>query len=237
MNRREVLATLTIIGLSTGPRSARGLPADTEADVLWQKYLDEAFAKVDDDPHLPRVLLIGDSISIYYTAGVRKLLRGTANVHRIPVNGGNTNLGVKELDQWLGTGKWDLIHFNWGLHDLIIKEQGEHAVSLDQYQRNLRDLVLRLKATRATLVWATTTPVPERIKAPGPTRKNSDAITYNAAALAIMQENHIRVDDLYEFVLPRLKELQIPDDVHFDFAGCDALAEQVARTIKVALPR
>jgi len=136
---------------------------------------------------------------------------------------------VKELDKWLGIGDWDLIHFNWGLHDLIIKEDGEHAVSIEQYQRNVRDLVRRLKLTAATLIWATTTPVPARIKAPGPARRNSDAIAYNAAALAIMQENHIGIDDLYEFVLPRLKEFQIPDDVHFDFAGCDALAEQVAR--------
>src|SRR5512137_2492523 len=41
-----------------------------------------AFAPVSDDPKLPRVLLIGDSISIGYTLPVRKLLAGKANVHR-----------------------------------------------------------------------------------------------------------------------------------------------------------
>jgi len=40
---------------------------------------------------------------------------------------------------------------------------------------------------------------------------------------------------LYNFALPRLKELQIPEDVHFNFAGSDALAEQVADSILSAL--
>src|SRR5512137_1049512 len=77
-----------------------------------------AFAKVEDVPGLPRVLLIGDSISIGYTVAVRDLLKAKANVHRIPVNGASTLNGLKNLDTWLGTSKWDVIHFNWGLHDL-----------------------------------------------------------------------------------------------------------------------
>ena len=46
-----------------------------------------AFAPVTDQPGLPRVLLIGDSISIGYTMTVRQELAGKANVHRIPENG------------------------------------------------------------------------------------------------------------------------------------------------------
>src|SRR5688572_21808238 len=76
-----------------------------------------AFEPITDDPKLPRVLLIGDSISIGYTLAVRDLLKGKANVHRIPTNGGPTTNGLARLKQWLGDGKWDVIHFNWGLHD------------------------------------------------------------------------------------------------------------------------
>ena len=43
---------------------------------------------VQDDPALPRVLLIGDSISHMYTASVRRLLKGKANVHRAPARCG-----------------------------------------------------------------------------------------------------------------------------------------------------
>src|SRR5438270_839998 len=80
------------------------------------------FAPVQDDPKLPRVLLIGDSISIGYTLPTRTLFAGKANVHRIPENGGSTARGIEKIDAWLGTGKWDVIHFNWGLHDIRIVE-------------------------------------------------------------------------------------------------------------------
>src|SRR6266446_6796002 len=77
-----------------------------------QKKPDPAFAEVKDNPALPRVLLIGDSISIGYTVPTRDLLKGKANVHRIPENGGPTTVGLKNLTKWLGDGKWDVIHFN-----------------------------------------------------------------------------------------------------------------------------
>src|SRR5258708_5818862 len=77
-----------------------------------------AYVQIADDPKLPRVLILGDSISIGYTLPVRKLLEGKANVHRPADNCGPSNSGLLLLDKWLGDGKWDVIHFNFGLHDL-----------------------------------------------------------------------------------------------------------------------
>ncbi|MCK5174613.1 MAG: hypothetical protein KAR47_14565, partial [Planctomycetes bacterium] len=77
-----------------------------------------AFRAIEDDPALPRALIIGDSISIGYTSGVRGLLGGKVNVHRVPENCAHTTKGLEALDEWLGEKKWDVIHFNWGLHDL-----------------------------------------------------------------------------------------------------------------------
>jgi len=68
-----------------------------------------AFDPVEDVAGLPRVLLIGDSISIGYTVPVREMLKGKANVHRIPANGGPTTNGLAHIDEWLGEGRWDLI--------------------------------------------------------------------------------------------------------------------------------
>src|ERR1044072_2662283 len=120
-----------------------------------------AFAPVVDQPGLPRVLLIGDSISIGYTTTVRKLLAGKANVHRIPENGADTANGLKKLDDWLGDSRWDVIHFNWGLHDLKDTPDGSRQVPIEAYERNLATLVARLKKTGARLIWASTTPVPD----------------------------------------------------------------------------
>src|SRR5207247_1734668 len=94
---------------------------------------DPGLEPIKDDPKLPRVLLIGDSISMGYTQPVRELLKGKANVHRIGENGGPTTNGLKNLTQSLGEGKWDVIHFNWGLHDIKIDKSGKHQVPIEEY--------------------------------------------------------------------------------------------------------
>src|SRR6266480_369829 len=63
---------------------------------------DPSLRAVTDDPKLPRVLLIGDSISMGYTVPVQELLKGKANVHRVPENGGPTTNGLAKLKAWLG---------------------------------------------------------------------------------------------------------------------------------------
>ena len=191
------------------------------------------FAPIEDAPGLPRVLLIGDSISIGYTLPARALLAGAANVHRIPVNGGPTSRGVEQIDAWLGKGKWDAIHFNWGLHDLKYMDDGRKQVELDIYERNLERLVERLQATGAKLIWASTTPVPE---APlSPPRKNAEVREYNAAAARIMAQRGVAVNDLYAFALPRLAAIQREANVHFLPEGSRLLAEQVAAAIEKQL--
>jgi len=190
-----------------------------------------AFAPVDDDPNLPRVLLLGDSISIGYTVSVRKLLAGKANVHRPAANCGPTSRGLESIDQWLGDGKWDAIHFNWGLHDL--KYIGDaRQVPPEQYEQNLRRLVERLKQTGATLIWCNTTPVPEGCT---PRRHNDDVLHYNALAAKIMQQHEIAVDDLYDYADQRLDDIQLPRNVHFTRDGSAVLAKQVAGSIEAAL--
>ena len=191
---------------------------------------DPAFDEVADVANLPRVLLIGDSISIGYTVPVRKLLKGKANVHRIPDNGGPTTNGLANLHSWLGDKKWDVIHFNWGLHDLKIMADAQRQVSPEAYEKHLRELVRQLKATRAKLIWAATTPVPEGVKEP--VRHSADVTTYNAIAMKIMDENRIAIDDLYSFALPQLSKIQRPKNVHFSDEGSEVLAKQVAASIE-----
>ena len=188
---------------------------------------------IEDDPNLPRVLLIGDSISMGYTIPTRKLLEGKANVHRAPENCGPTIRGLANLKDWLGDGAWDLIHFNFGLHDLVTMEDGKHQVPIDEYEANLRTLVEQLKATGARLIWASTTPVPEG--QPSPSRIANDAVAYNAVAKKIMDENGIAINDLHALALPRLAELQQPADVHFTEHGSEVLGEWVARSIEEEL--
>lgn len=172
---------------------------------------------VENDPALPRILLIGDSVSRAYTQTVRKELAGKANVHRAPANCGPTATGLKKIDTWLGDGKWDLIHFNFGIHD--------RATPIDHYTERLSQLVDRMKKTGATLIWASSTPIPD---VPEKRFSAVSMIERNRAANRVMEMHGIATNDLFSAIHPRLGELQNPDDVHFTGAGNEFLGKKVA---------
>jgi len=207
--------------------------------AVKKKAANPAYAPVQDVPGLPRVLLIGDSISIGYTVPVQEALQGRANVHRPGTNCGPTSRGVESIDEWLGNGKWDVIHFNFGLHDVRYFDdgkasdagKGQRQVSDSDYEKNLEQLVARMKKTGAKLIFATTTPVPEGSAG----RIKGEEIKYNEIALRVMQKHSVTIDDLYAFALPRLAEIQLPENVHFKPEGSKQLANQVAASILKAL--
>lgn len=100
---------------------------------------------------------------------------------------------------------WDIIHFNWGIWDIAYRDpkpndkwhscviNGKLTTPLDVYENNLRQLVAKMRATGATLVWGSITPVhPDT-----PGRKAEDPGRYNAVAAKIMAENGVHVTDLY----------------------------------------
>lgn len=190
---------------------------------------------VQDVAGLPRVLLIGDSISMGYTLPVRKLLEGKANVHRIPTNGGPTKNGIANIDKWLGAGKWDVIHFNWGIHDLKFMPDGKRQVEPADYEKNLRELVAKMKATGAKLIWATITPIPDGELQPG--RRFGDEAEYNVIAKKIMEANGVHINDLNAYISPQLDKMQKPKDVHYTDEGSAFLAKKVAAEIEAVLPK
>lgn len=200
--------------------------------LAWAPTADAQKKKVD--PKLPNVLIIGDSISIGYMGPTEKLLTGKANLYHNPGNAESTDKGLAKLKDWLGEGKWDVIHFNWGLHDIKLGT-GKHQVPIEEYEKNLREVVKKLKATNAKLIFATTTPVPEGKLSPP--RKNDDVIAYNKIAKKIMEENGVAINDLYAFALPQLDKIQQPVNVHFTNAGSAVLAERVAAAIEKALTK
>lgn len=193
---------------------------------------------------LPKVLIIGDSISGGYTPRVVKLLKGKALVKHSPGNSQHTGTGIKKIDAWIGKTDWDVIHFNWGLWDLCYrhpkskvqgrrdKAKGTLTTPLDVYEKNLDQLVTRLKKTDATLIWAHTTVVPEGEAG----RKVGDDEKYNAAATRVMKKHGVAIDDLLALTKGFPPELfSKPGDVHYSAKGYDKIAEQVAAEIEKAL--
>ncbi|MDA1015551.1 MAG: SGNH/GDSL hydrolase family protein [Planctomycetota bacterium] len=239
--KRHTIAFILLITASI--LTSGSFADDVKKKARPKRAPNTAMAKVVDVPGLPRVLLIGDSISIGYTVPVRDLLKGKANVHRPLTNCGPTTKGVAEIDKWLGDGKWDVIHFNWGLHDLkYMGPKGQNLadpkaadsrpqVPLDKYEANMRVLISRLQKTGAKLIWRSTTPVPEGAKG----RVVGDSARYNEVVNKVIKGQGIAIDDQYTFALSRLKKIQLPANVHFSKAGSEELAKQAVAAIQKAL--
>ncbi|MBI1336102.1 MAG: SGNH/GDSL hydrolase family protein [Phycisphaera sp.] len=190
------------------------------------------------DACLPSLFIIGDSISQGYTPIVREMLRGRCNVERPRANCGDTRLGLERLDEWLDGRRWDVIHFNWGLHDLCHRHpdskvygnrdkiRGTISVPIEEYRTNLETLVGRMKPSAKRLIWASTTVVP-----PGEAgRFEGDERRYNDVARRIMQAHNIPINDLHALSSTFTPDLFTqPGDVHFTEEGYRLLAQQVAR--------
>lgn len=234
MKARLAFVTLASFGLAFAAEPAAKAP-------LSQKQIqDRAVHPITETPGLPRVLILGDSISMGYTVPVRERLAGQANVLRPLENCSESANGVKKLDAWLGDKKWDVIHFNFGLHDLkyldaagkyVTPDKGKQVASLADYEKNLRALVARLKQTGAKLIFATTTPVPSDSSG----RVEHDELRYNEVAVRVMKELGVSVDDLHAVAAAQQAKIQLPHNVHFTPEGYDVLADAAVATITPAL--
>jgi lysophospholipase L1-like esterase len=155
-------------------------------------------------------------------------------------------MGLAGLPKWLDPkkGRWDVIHFNWGLWDLCYrnpesktqgrrdKVHGKLTHTPDQYRENLQKIVAILKKTNAKLIWASTTPVPEGEAG----RKVGDDVAYNRAAAEVMKEHGIPINDLHALMEPHMKTMTTaPGNVHFTKEGSQLLAKQVVTAIEKAL--
>jgi len=152
---------------------------------------------------------------------VRHALAGKVNVHRAPANCGATTLGIKKVNAWLGDGKWDAIHFNFGIHDRNLPPE--------TYAANLEQIVAALQKTGAKLIWARTTPPANADNAEKFSPEQCTAV--NRIADEIMTRHVIPIDDLCTPVQSRLAELQNSNNVHFNEAGYKFLAEKVSAAI------
>ena len=209
-------------------------------------HFQQAMVNPPDNPDLPNILILGDSISIGYTPEVRRLLDGVADVFRPTTNCMYSGYGVLNVEEWIGTRTWDVIHFNFGIWDVQYMLDGEMVINLGEYRledlehrysteqhiQNLGKILAALRQTDAELVWATTTPL---ISEGADTERLIDE--NNQAALRLMEREGIMIDDLNTLATPNLKEWQLADGCHYNPLGYAELAKQVAENLSVALKK
>eukprot|EP00040_Diaphanoeca_grandis_P028396 m.164409 g.164409 ORF g.164409 m.164409 type:complete len:389 (-) comp31339_c3_seq1:432-1598(-) len=203
---------------------------------------------------LVQYLMIGDSISLGMLNDVTTIMNshGWSTTHN-PGNAASSNLGAHCLKDWITpTRKWDVISFNFGLHDLGYDTE---RISVQNYTLLMTaivdDLVAVQKEMKCKLIWVDTTPVPtvptygpscnDTSKCLNPPRFDADVVLYNAAAAALVAQANaagatIATVDLYSFVLEKCggkgyahcDGFQLPMNVHYTAAGWTALATEMS---------
>lgn len=130
------------------------------------------------------LLRFGVRHPIWFLRGSRDL----AHSYRPPSSGGGSDLD----------GNWDVIHFNFGVWDATYRDasskyfSGHNTTSVEDFEKNLRTLVARMRKTGATLIWGSVTPVWEGTA----DKPSGDEDAYNAVAAKVMQENGVIINDL-----------------------------------------
>jgi hypothetical protein len=184
-----------------------------------------------NETNLPRVLLIGDSITRAYYPEVEKNLAGKAYVGRLTSSAFISDpILLKEIAMVLDEYKFDAIQFNNGMH-------GWHHSEVE-YQKAFPKFLATIKAhaPHAKLIWANTTNLKVSPKLPvdDQTQATDERIAArNAIALKFIRPAGIEVDDLNS--LTRGHPELHTDNVHFNQQGCALQAAQVAKHIEKAL--
>lgn len=204
-------------------------------------------------PGRPQVLLIGDSIRLGYAPLVAKKLDGIAEVFSVPDNYADTANTLKMLDKFFQEGKAPfaaspdplVVHFNCGLHDLKVnKKTGTHQVPLDDYEKNLKEIVRKLKQRTPHVIFATTTPIIDDRHAGRKAdfdRFDKDVVLFNDRAVKTILGLGVPVHDLNRIVRNGgPAEMLGKDGTHYTPAGyerlADAVTDSVLRVLKVQNP-
>ena len=204
-----------------------GYPPSAHEPIEWC----DIWISHADETNLPRVLLIGDSITRAYYPDVEKNLDGKAYVGRLSSSAFISDPALlKQIEMVLSQYKFDVIHFNNGMHGWQHSE-AEYAQAFPKFLKTIQKY-----APGAKLIWADTTPlkVSPNLPPDNQTQATDERIAArNAIALKIVQAEGIPVDDLNTPM--RGHPEYHSDNVHFQEQGIAIQAAQVAAQIEKQL--
>ena len=186
---------------------------------------------------MKKVLLLGDQTRVGYQRYVEMALFRTDDktVVYLPEN---HDMMSTYLLRWLPTwcqrleigDELDLVHFNVGLWDCKIMEDGKRLVPISEYKKNIDRICKSIKRLypNAKIIFATTTPVSEQLCT---NRFNKDIEEYNKAAAEIIEAHGGTINDLYTLMKDAPKDCW-SDAINFRTKeGAELLATQVVEKI------
>ena len=185
-----------------------------------------AYHLTDANKDLPRVLLVGDSICQGYQSKVRSKIEGSANVTYWASSYCVTSPGyLRLLAFYLDEAKYDVIHFNNGLHSC--------ETPVADYEKSYRAALELVKAKQpgARIVWASSTPLNTANAA-----KAEKVVRLNAAARrAASSVGGIGENDLFALMNPLDRATYWVDMHHYTSDGYELLASQIVEKVTAAM--
>ena len=185
-----------------------------------------AYHLTDAKKNLPRVLLVGDSICQGYQGKVCAKLDGKANITYWASSYCVTSPGyLRLLAFYLDEAKYDVVHFNNGLHT-------SEKTPVEDYEKSYRAALrlIRSKQPSAKIVWASSTPLNTENAA----RAEKVAALNAAARRAAESVEDVAENDLYALANPLDRKAYWVDTHHYTDAGYELLASQVVEKVVAA---
>ena len=178
---------------------------------------------------LPRVLLVGDSITYGYQEKVRELLRDVCYVDYVATSYAvDTKMYNQLIQSFISDSEYALIHFNHGLHGIHLSKKS--------YKSRVKKLLSKVKDDVKLVLVATTIVYKEGNKRlDGAWMKR--VRERNAAVQEIAEGKGCMVDDLYTVSSSIPKEYRYVDGTHYLKEGYDILAATVAECIRNTLKK
>jgi len=225
---KSILAVTLIAGFtSLATAQPAAVPPSAHESIEWC----DIWISHANETNLQRVLLIGDSITRAYYPQVEKNLEGKAYVARLATSRFISDpVLLQEIALVLDNNKFDIIHFNNGMHGWQHSEK-EYADAFPKFLATIK-----AHAPDAKLIWANTTTLKvSPTLPPGDQTQSSDEriAQRNAIALEYIQPAGIDVDDLNSLVKGHPEYHS--DNVHFNDQGIALQAAQVAAHIEPLL--
>jgi hypothetical protein len=177
------------------------------------------------DSELPRIALIGDSITEQTFNVVKRELQGILNVDFL-----TTSYSILSpayftiIEKFMEDSCYDIVYYNYGLH--------AHDVSADEYENAYRLVLKKLLIHSKVIIGLTTTVLDKNDLGKESERWSDVIIERNIRAQKLANEFNITIDDLYSISKKLGREGKNPDGVHFNEYGIEKIGRSKVDAIK-----
>lgn len=192
-------------------------------DIEWLRI----WCEDTNNEHLPRIALVGDSITEGYYPFVRDSLKEVAKVDYLATSYSiSSDMYCNTVKNFIKDSDYVVVHYNYGLHGYVVDEQ--------VYERCCREILQQILSSTSVILATTTTVLDESLREEKASW--SDKVqARNEKLVSLAREFNLRLDDLCALCGTFDISMRDFDGVHFDEHGYRVLANSVSQSIRKEL--